>query len=231
MLSKMRGIALSCALGVYHISAGSGNVSGEPAAVSRLRRALPQLAEQLAHGGVGGGRQAAALEGVGHLTGVVAGQHHQRDVLGAQGSHLRHAYLEIAQHFEQKGFELAVGLVNLVDHVLDGCTPPVERTNASTLTQHLGEKNQRFGARRNSLRKQRTASSQPRISAGLGPPAETISSACTPVQSCSRSIFCCSTTSPLALSAWCLGTPWGRVAAARLSRRTWCTYPVLPAEV
>jgi hypothetical protein len=59
--------------------------------------------------------QAATLQGVGHLTGVVAGEHDQRDVLGLQGAELRHAHLEVREHFQQEGLELGVGFVDLVD--------------------------------------------------------------------------------------------------------------------
>ncbi len=59
--------------------------------------------------------QTAALQRVGQFPAVVACEDDQRYVLRLEGSQLRHAHLEIAQHFQQKSFELRIRLVDLVD--------------------------------------------------------------------------------------------------------------------
>ncbi len=59
--------------------------------------------------------QAAAFECFAQLAGVVAGQQHQRAVHRAERPKLGHAHLEIAQHFQQKCFELGIRPVDLVD--------------------------------------------------------------------------------------------------------------------
>jgi hypothetical protein len=59
--------------------------------------------------------KAAALEGVGHLPGVVAREDDHRHVLAAQRAELGDAHLEVGQDLEQERLELGVGLVDLVD--------------------------------------------------------------------------------------------------------------------
>src|SRR5581483_10254557 len=59
--------------------------------------------------------QTAALQRVGHLAAVVAGEHHQRNVLRLQRADLGHGNLKVAENFQQERFELGVGLVDLVD--------------------------------------------------------------------------------------------------------------------
>src|SRR5579885_2707681 len=59
--------------------------------------------------------QAAALERVGHFAGVVGGENHQRQMPGLERPEFRHRDLEVGEQLEQKGFELGVGLVDLVD--------------------------------------------------------------------------------------------------------------------
>src|SRR5690606_4905798 len=59
--------------------------------------------------------QAAALERVGDLAAVVAGQHDERHLTRRDRAELGNADLEIAQDLEQEGLELGVRLVDLVD--------------------------------------------------------------------------------------------------------------------
>ena len=59
--------------------------------------------------------EAAPLERVGHLAGVVAGEDDERHVTGPQRAELGHAHLEVGEHLEEERLELGVGLVDLVD--------------------------------------------------------------------------------------------------------------------
>ena len=64
--------------------------------------------------------QAAALEGGGQVTRVVAGQDDVRGVLGDERADLRHRDLELAEGLEQHRLERLVGAVDLVDQQHDG---------------------------------------------------------------------------------------------------------------
>src|SRR5271168_1822856 len=59
--------------------------------------------------------EASAAQRLRELAGAIGSENHGRTLVGLQGSKLRHAYLEVGQQFEQKGLELLVGLVDLVD--------------------------------------------------------------------------------------------------------------------
>ena len=59
--------------------------------------------------------EAAALQRVVHLAGAVGGQDHDRRGLGVDGAELGDRHLEVAEGFEQEGFEGLVGAVELVD--------------------------------------------------------------------------------------------------------------------
>ncbi len=59
--------------------------------------------------------QAASLETIRQFPRIVRGEHHEGDMLGAQGPQLRHRDLKVRQHLEQEGLELGLGLVDLVD--------------------------------------------------------------------------------------------------------------------
>jgi hypothetical protein len=59
--------------------------------------------------------QAATLECVGHLAGVVAGQDDHRQMPRRQRPELGDAHLEVREDLEQERLELGVGLVDLVD--------------------------------------------------------------------------------------------------------------------
>ena len=59
--------------------------------------------------------EAAPFQSIGHLTAVVAGQYDERNVLRLERADLGHGDLKIAQYFEQKGLELRVRLIHLVD--------------------------------------------------------------------------------------------------------------------
>ena len=59
--------------------------------------------------------QTAPLERVAQITGVVAGDDHRRRVLGPERAELRHRHLELAQDLQQKGLELLLRPVDLVD--------------------------------------------------------------------------------------------------------------------
>ena len=60
--------------------------------------------------------QAAALERVGYLAGVVRGQkHHGGFGFGFDSTDFRDGHLIVRQHFQQQGFKLVVGLVYFVD--------------------------------------------------------------------------------------------------------------------
>src|SRR5262245_53632741 len=59
--------------------------------------------------------QAAALERVGHLACVVAGEHDRGMVARSQRAELGHRHLEIGQHLQQERLEFGVGLVDLID--------------------------------------------------------------------------------------------------------------------
>ena len=63
--------------------------------------------------------EAAALQGIGHLPAVIAGQNNKRNVLGGQRTDFRNTDLEIAQHLQEKGFELRVRFIHLVDQEND----------------------------------------------------------------------------------------------------------------
>jgi hypothetical protein len=59
--------------------------------------------------------EAAALERVVHLTGAVAGDHHDRGHLGVHGAELGHGHRVVREHLQQEGLELVVRAVDLVD--------------------------------------------------------------------------------------------------------------------
>ena len=59
--------------------------------------------------------QAAALQGIRKLARVVAGQKHQRRGARHNGADLRDGHLVVGENLQQQGFELGVGLVDLVD--------------------------------------------------------------------------------------------------------------------
>ena len=60
--------------------------------------------------------QAAALERVGYVAGVVGGQEHDgRRAGGGNGADLGHGDLIVREHFQQQGFEFLVGLVDFVE--------------------------------------------------------------------------------------------------------------------
>jgi hypothetical protein len=58
--------------------------------------------------------QAAPLEPVRELAGVVRGQHDERAVPGPDRPRLGHGHLEVRQHLEEERLELGLGLVDLV---------------------------------------------------------------------------------------------------------------------
>src|SRR4029079_5943322 len=55
--------------------------------------------------------EAAALEGVVGFAGWVAGEYHERRPRGTDRAELRDGDLEVAEDFEEEGFELLVGAV------------------------------------------------------------------------------------------------------------------------
>src|SRR5581483_3145014 len=71
-----------------------------------LLRAIREVDEEM---------QAAALQRVGHLARVVAGEDDEREVKRADRAELGYAHLEVRQDFQQKRLELGVRLVDLVD--------------------------------------------------------------------------------------------------------------------
>src|SRR5438034_335523 len=81
------------------------------------RRLLRNLEENdrpllLAIGEIDIEMQAPPLQRVRHLAGVVAGEDDDRHVPRFERTELRHAHLEIGEHLEQEGLELAVGFVD-----------------------------------------------------------------------------------------------------------------------
>jgi hypothetical protein len=64
--------------------------------------------------------EAAPLERVVHLTGAVAGDHHDRGHLGVHGAELGHGHRVVREHLQQEGLELVVRAVDLVDQQHDG---------------------------------------------------------------------------------------------------------------
>jgi len=67
--------------------------------------------------------EAASDERLRELAGPVRGEDDDGPRAGAERPELRHAHLEVGQHFEQERLELRVGLVDLVDqqHDFPGC--------------------------------------------------------------------------------------------------------------
>ncbi len=63
--------------------------------------------------------QAAPLQRVAEVAGVVAGDDHVRRRLRLDRADLRHGDLEVAQHLQQERLELLLGAVDLVDQQND----------------------------------------------------------------------------------------------------------------
>ena len=68
--------------------------------------------------------EAAALERLGQLTGVVRGEEHQRDLLGLDGAELGDRHLVVGEDLEQQGLGLDLDAVDLVDQQHDRLVGP-----------------------------------------------------------------------------------------------------------
>ena len=68
--------------------------------------------------------EAAPLERLGQLTGVVRGEEHQRDLLGLDRAQLGDRHLVVGEDLEQQGLGLDLDPVDLVDQQHDGIVGP-----------------------------------------------------------------------------------------------------------
>ncbi len=64
--------------------------------------------------------QAATLESLRELPGVVGGQEHQRDLLGLDGAELGDRHLVVGEDLQQEGLRLHLDAIHLVDEQHDG---------------------------------------------------------------------------------------------------------------
>ena len=85
--------------------------------------------------------QAAPLEGVAHLPGVVGGQEDQGLLVARRdGSDLGDGHLEVREHLEQEGLELGIRLVHLVHEQQRSASSDVIAFISGRGTMKLSEK-------------------------------------------------------------------------------------------